>query len=75
MEWNQGDELIKRALLLYPYIKDNTISHGKAAEVLGIPKYELIELYDSMDLSYLSMDIKEVEEELESWRKLKENIK
>ncbi|MDO4452170.1 MAG: UPF0175 family protein [Lachnospiraceae bacterium] len=65
-------ELERNALLLYPYINDRTISHGKAAEILGIPKYELIELYNNIGLPYLSMDISEVEEELEAWKQLKE---
>lgn len=64
-------ELERNALLLYPYIHDRTISHGKAAEILGISKYELIELYDNMGLAYLSMDISEVEDEVEEWEKLK----
>lgn len=41
---NPQAELQRNALLLYPYINDKTISHGKAAEILGIPKYDLIEL-------------------------------
>ena len=52
---NQHTELVRNALLLYPYINDDTISHGKAAEILGITKYELIELYDSLGLAYLSI--------------------
>ena len=69
---NPRAELERNALLLYPYISDRTISHGKAAEILGIPKYDLIELYDHMGLSYLSMDISEVENEVADWEKLKE---
>ena len=65
-------ELQRNALLLYPYIKDKTISHGKAAEILGISKYELIELYDKMGLAYLSIDIAEAEEEVENWERMKE---
>lgn len=68
-------ELVRNALLLYPYINDNTISHGKAAEILGISKYDLIELYDGMGLSYLSMDIEEVEEEISYWKKIRGNDK
>ena len=68
---DQHTELVRNALLLYPYINNDTISHGKAAEILGIPKYELIELYNSLGLAYLSMDISEVEEELDAWEKLK----
>lgn len=64
--------LQRNALLLYPYIKNLTISHGKAAEMLGISKWELIELYDNLGLAYLNMDIGEVEEEVQCYRKLKE---
>lgn len=48
-----------------------TISHGKAAEILGISKYDLIELYNQMGLAYLSMDISEIEDEVANWEKLK----
>ena len=69
---NPRAELERNALLLYPYINNKTISHGKAAEILGIPKYDLIELYDHMGLAYLSMDISEIEDEITNWEKLKE---
>jgi len=65
------DELVRNALLLYPYINNKTISHGKAAEILGISKYDLIELYNQMGLAYLSMDISEIEDEVANWEKLK----
>lgn len=71
---NRRAELERNALLLYPYINNNTISHGKAAEILGIPKYDLIELYDRMGLAYLSMDISEIEDEVTNWEKLKEEL-
>lgn len=64
-------ELQRNALLLYPYIKNLTISHGRAAEMLGISKWELIELYDNLGLAYLNMDICEVEEEVQCYRRLK----
>ena len=64
-------ELERNALLLYPYIKNLTISHGKAAEILGIRKCELIELYDRLGLAYLDLDIDEVEEEISVYKKLK----
>lgn len=68
---NEHSELVRNALLLYPYINDKTISHGKAAEILGILKYELIEIYDDIGLAYLSQDIEEIEEEIKAWEKLK----
>lgn len=61
-------ELVRNAVVLYPYINNLTISHGKAAEILGIRKYELIELYDKLGLPYLDQDIQEVEEEVSYWR-------
>lgn len=64
--------LMRNAMLLYPYIKNLSISHGKAAEILGIRKYELIDLYDKLGLSYLDQDMQEVEEEMQYWKKLKE---
>ena len=72
---NKQAELERNALLLYPYIRDNIISHGKAAEILGIPKYDLIEIYDHLGLAYLDMDISEIEEELMNWDKIKGECK
>ena len=72
---SQRAEMERNALLLYPYIKNRTISHGKAAEILGITKYELIKLYDHIGLPYLSMDISEIEEEVSNWEKLREEGK
>ena len=66
---NKQAELERNALLLYPYINDKTISHGKAAEILGIPKYELISIYNKLSLAYLSMDISEVESDMLNWEK------
>lgn len=72
---NKQAELERNALLLYPYIRDDIISHGKAAEILGIPKYDLIEIYDHLGLAYLDMDISEIEEELMNWDKIKGEFK
>ena len=35
---DSGEELKRNALLLYPYIHNNVISHGRAAEILGVKK-------------------------------------
>ena len=45
---NPETELTRNALLLYPYILNQTISHGRAAEIQGIRKSELIYLYDKL---------------------------
>ena len=52
---NPETELTRNALLLYPYILNQTISHGHAAEILGIRKSELIDLYDKLGYSYFDM--------------------
>ncbi|MCD7717328.1 MAG: UPF0175 family protein [Lachnospiraceae bacterium] len=70
--YNKNMELERNALLLYPYIKNLTISHGKAAEILGIHKTDLIELYEKLGLPYLDLDVAEVEEEVLSYKKLKD---
>lgn len=67
-------ELLRNALLLYPFIKDYTISHGKAAEILGINKLDLIALYSSIGLPYYDMTLDEIEEDLETYHRLKEVV-
>ena len=47
---NPETELTRNALLLYPYILNQTISHGRAAEILGIRKSELIVVSDTTPL-------------------------
>ena len=64
-------ELKRNALLLYPYIENNTISHGKAAELLGMNKLDLIALYGKIGLAYFDMDIDEVEKDVETIKKLR----
>ena len=60
---NKSDELRRNALLLYPFIKNETISHGRAAEILGISKRELIELYGSEGIPYIDQSWEEVEQD------------
>ena len=68
---NSETELTRNALLLYPYILNQTISHGGAAEILGIRKSELIDLYDKLGYSYLDITMDELDSELETFRQLK----
>ena len=69
-----GDELKRNALLLYPYIHNNIISHGRAAEILGIKKLDLIDLYDQMGFPYFDMDISDVIQDIKNYRELKRNF-
>lgn len=63
--------LTGNALSLYPYIRNQTISHGKAAEILGIRKAKLIDIYDRLGYSYLDMTMDGLDLELETFRQLK----
>ena len=64
-------ELTRNALLLYPYILNQTISHGRAADILGIRKSELIDLYDKLGYSYFDIIQDDLDDELNSFRELK----
>ena len=57
--------------MLYPYILNQTISHGYAAEIMGIRKSELIDLYDKLGYSYFDMTLDDLDEELNTFRQLK----
>lgn len=54
----------RNAMILYPFIQDLTISHGRAAEILGVHKYDRIDFYCSMGMPYLNQSVADLEEEL-----------
>ena len=68
-----GDELRRKALLLYPYVHGKVISHGRAAEILGIKKMDLIDLYDDMGFPYFDMDISDVMQDMRNFRELEKS--
>lgn len=73
----ESDKKVERqrnALLLYPYIHNQTISHGRAAEILGMNKYELIKIYEDLGLPYYNMDFSEVEEEIKVFHSLEAEL-
>ena len=72
MPSNKDEQLRINAMILYPYIQQGIISHGRATEILGIFKMDLITLYGKMGLSYIEMSEDEIEEELEAVNYLKE---
>ena len=51
---NSETVFARNAMLLYPFIQNLTISHGRAAEILGVRKTDLIEFYDSIGIPYLN---------------------
>ena len=71
---NPETEFTRNALLLYPYILNQTISHGRAEEILGIRKTELIDLYDRLGYSYFDMTLDDLDDELNIFRELKKEV-
>lgn len=50
---DQEQVFMRNAMFLYPFIRNMTISNGRAAEILGVHKTDLIEFYDSIGIPYL----------------------
>ena len=68
---DQKRSFARNAMMLYPFIRDLTISHGRAAEILGVHKFDLIDFYDSMGLPYFTQSPAELEEELADFRRFR----
>ena len=62
------NKLRQNAILLYPYILDKTISHGRAAEIFGMSK---IDLYANIGFPYFYLTINELDKDLETYYSLK----
>ena len=58
--------LIRNAMIIFPFIWNETISYGKAAEILNVKKLDLIELYGKMGLPYFNQTKAEIEEDLKN---------
>ena len=65
-----GRSFERNAMLLYPFIRNLTLSHGRAAEILGVHKFDLIDYYASMGLPYLSQSVKDLEDEMDDIRRV-----
>ena len=61
----------RNALLLYPFIQNMTISHGRAAEILGVHKLDLIVYYGKLGLPYLDMTEDELNAERKAFQRAK----
>lgn len=71
---DKKEQLVRNAMMLYSYIQQGRISHGRAAEILGIFKMDLITLYGEMGMAYIEMSDEEIDEELKTVSYLKEVI-
>ena len=69
----EQEELLRNAMIMFPYIKNGEISHGRAAEILGMKKWDLIELYNHLGFPYLS-NVSDFEDDLKMVSELKEMI-
>ena len=63
------NENVRNAMIMYPYVKSGVISHGRAAEIIGMKKWDLITLYDNLGFPYLS-SVSDYEEDLRTIREL-----
>ena len=73
LESEDQEQVFRRnAMILYPYIQSTALSHGRAAEILGVHKFDLIDFYDSIGLPYLNQSIEDLEEEMADIRGLYE---
>ena len=68
MPKNKEEELVRNAMILYPYILKKEISHGRAAEILGIPKLNLIDLYGQMGFCYFDQIRDDLDKELQTFK-------
>ena len=69
---NENAELMRNAMILFPYIQNETISHGKAAQILGIHKMDLIALYSNLGIPYFDQTKEELESDVAVLRKLRD---
>lgn len=66
----EEERLVRNALMLYHYIANMTISHGRAAEILGVSKSFLIDLYAKIGIPYIDLSKEEIAAELEAYDKV-----
>ena len=59
------------AMLIYPAIRSGKISYGKAAEILGLKKFNLIKIYGEMGIPYFNLTESELEEDLTTLKNLR----
>ena len=58
------------ALLLYPYIAHGDMSNGKAAELLGMSKTELLDMFGEMGIPYFTQTAEELDSDIQTLRSL-----
>lgn len=61
---DEREQLLRNAMIIFPFIQNETISYGRAAEILNLKKIDLIQLYGSLGFPYLNQTKEELEEDL-----------
>ena len=61
---DENQNLVRNAMILFPYIQNETISHGKAAQLLGVSKLDLIALYSNLGIPYLNQTKEELKNDV-----------
>ena len=72
---DHGLSFERNAMILYPFIQNLTISHGRAAEILGVHKTDLIEFYDSIGIPYLNQSEEDLMADLATLDRVMEDQK
>ena len=65
---------LRNAMLVFPYIKNGVISYGKAAEMLGLFKIDLINLYGELGLAYFDETEEEFKEDIDVLKKIRGTV-
>ena len=68
------DQFERNAMLILPFVQNLTVSHGRAAEILGVHKLELIAFYGKLGLPYLDMSEDELQAERSIYQRLKGSV-
>ena len=69
----EQEEFERNAMIMYPYIRNGILSHGRVAQILGVKKWDLIKLYDELGFPYLN-SVSDYEDDLKVVDELKEII-
>ena len=70
---NEHSKMVRNAMIIFPFIQNETISYGKAAEILGLHKMDLVTLYGSLGLPYFNQSKEELDEDLQNITSVLEN--
>ena len=76
LPYMKHDEFKSRqtALLLYPYIANGDMSNGKAAELLGMSKTELLDMFGEMGIPYYNQTNEELDSDIQVLRNLRTKV-